>query len=114
MTDWMTDQVLRLIANSQILAGEAGIQCFAVERLRWIALGLATLVLGKLGANVFAWRRLRKEAISGFFNGQSASMCPVYWLHGVPYSVRKVLGICTGISRSPTVRRIISEKAFSV
>jgi hypothetical protein len=49
-------------------------------------------------------------AIFGFPNQRIVLIQPYHRGFILPHSVRKWLGICAGISRSPTVRKIMSVK----
>lgn len=68
MFDWLSEQYIQLIANSNILLGYF-VDCYAVERLRLLALALFTLLILKVGIHLIVYQRLRRNFSE--YSGQS-------------------------------------------
>lgn len=60
MFEWLSEQYLQLIANSNILFGHF-VECYAVERLRLFAFALFTLLVIKVGIHLAVYQRLRRN-----------------------------------------------------
>ena len=68
MFEWLSEQYIQLIANSNILLGYF-VDCYAVERLRLLTLALFTLLILKVGIHLTVYQRLRRNFSE--YSGQS-------------------------------------------